>query len=104
MANTITADELASLQFEDLIRRLFHEEDVRIFEKDPISFRCSCTRDRVSDMLRMLGYEEVQSILDSETIVGVNCQFCNHYYEFDKVDVEEVFAVKVASNKPATKH
>ena len=104
LANTVKDDELALLPFEDLIRRLFHEEDVRIFEKDPISFRCSCTRDRVTDMLRMLGYEEVQSILESETNVGVNCQFCNHYYEFDKVDVEAVFAVNVASNKPSTKH
>ncbi|WP_455201453.1 Hsp33 family molecular chaperone HslO [Kaarinaea lacus] len=104
LANTVTNDELALLQFETLIRRLFHEEDVRIFEKDPISFRCSCTRDRVADMLRMIGYEEVQSILKSETNVGVNCQFCNHYYEFDKVDVEEVFAANVASDKPTTKH
>ena len=104
LADTVTDIELASLPYENLIRRLFHEEDVRVFEKDPISFRCSCTRDRVIDMLRMLGYEEVQSILVSETTVGVNCQFCNHFYEFDKVDVEEVFAANVASDKPTTKH
>jgi len=104
LANTVSSDELALLPFETLIRRLFHEEDVRVFEKDPVSFRCSCTRDRVTDMLRMLGYEEVQSILESEANVGVNCQFCNHYYEFDKVDIEEVFSTNVASNKPTTKH
>lgn len=104
LANTVSTEELAILPFETLIRRLFHEEDVRVFEKDPVSFRCSCTRDRVTDMLRMIGYEEVQSILESETNVGVNCQFCNHYYEFDKVDVEEVFAANVASDKPTTKH
>ncbi len=104
LANTVSTEELAQLPFEDLIRRLFHEEDVRVFEKDPVSFRCSCTRDRVTDMLRMLGYEEVQSILESETTVGVNCQFCNHFYEFDKVDVEEVFAENVASGSPSTRH
>jgi molecular chaperone Hsp33 len=104
LANTIHSEELTSLQFEDLIHRLYHEEDVRVFEKQPVSFRCSCTRDRVVDMLRMLGYEEVQSILDTETNVGVRCQFCNHYYEFDRVDVEELFAVNVAANKPTTRH
>ena len=104
LADTVKTEELSQLPFEELIRRLFHEEDVRVFEKDPVSFRCSCTRGRVSDMLRMLGYEEVQSILASETTVGVNCQFCNHYYEFDKVDVEEVFADNVTTGSPTTRH
>ncbi|WP_455207130.1 Hsp33 family molecular chaperone HslO [Kaarinaea lacus] len=104
LANTVKSDELTQLHFDDLIRRLFHEEDVRIFEKEPVSFRCSCTRNRVVHMLRLLGYEEVQSILDSETNVGVRCQFCNHYYEFDSVDVEEVFAANVAPGKPTIKH
>jgi len=104
LANTVRDEELAVLPFETLIRRLFHEEDVRIFEKDPVSFRCSCTRERVTDMLRMLGYEEVQSILESEKNVAVNCQFCNHYYGFDKVDVEAIFTPNVATNEPTTKH
>ncbi|MCI0506727.1 MAG: Hsp33 family molecular chaperone HslO [Gammaproteobacteria bacterium] len=104
LANTVKTDELALLKFEELIRRLYHEEDVRVFEKQPVSFRCSCTRERVVDMLRMLGYEEIQSILDTETNVGVRCQFCNHYYEFDRVDVEEVFAANVAAGKPTTRH
>lgn len=104
LAGTVKTEELAFLQFEELIRRLFHEEDVRVFEKHPVSFRCSCTRERVVDMLRMLGYEEVQSILESETKVGVCCQFCNHYYEFDRVDAEEMFAATVALNKPTTRH
>ncbi|WP_455220521.1 Hsp33 family molecular chaperone HslO [Kaarinaea lacus] len=104
LADTIHNEELTQLQFEELIYRLYHEEDVRIFEKQPVSFRCSCTRERVVDMLRMLGYEEVQSIFNSEPNVGVRCQFCNHYYEFDRVDVEELFAVNVATGNPATKH
>ncbi|WP_455366448.1 Hsp33 family molecular chaperone HslO [Kaarinaea lacus] len=104
LADTIHTEELTLLQFEELIYRLYHEEDVRVFEKQPVSFRCSCTRDRVVDMLRMLGYEEVQSIFDTEPNVGVRCQFCNHYYEFDRVDVEELFAVNVSTGNPATRH
>jgi len=104
LADTVQPDELSQLPFEELLHRLYHEEDVRVFEKHLVSFLCSCTRERVVDMLRMLGYEEVQSIFDTEPKVGVRCQFCNHYYEFDRVDVEELFATNVATGNPATKH
>ena len=103
LADTVSKEELATLRFEELLYRLFNEEEVRIFEKHPVSFRCSCTRERVKDVLRMLGYDETQSILASENIIGVNCQFCNHYYEFDKVDVEELFAANVPADTPTTR-
>jgi molecular chaperone Hsp33 len=82
---------------------LFHEEDVRVFDKQPVSFRCSCTRERVENVLRMLGYDETQSLLESRATIGVNCEFCNHYYEFDKVDVEQLFATNVPADTPTTR-
>ncbi|MGD8558925.1 MAG: Hsp33 family molecular chaperone HslO [Gammaproteobacteria bacterium] len=103
LADTVTRGELAELEFEALLHRLFHEEDVRVFEKQPVSFRCSCTRERVENVLRMLGYEETQSLLESQTKIGVNCEFCNHYYEFDKVDVEQLFATNVPTDTPTTR-
>ena len=104
LADTIHKEELSQLPFEELLHRLYHEEDVRVFEKHLVSFRCSCTRERVVDMLRMLGYQEVQSVFESEPNVGVRCQFCNHYYEFDRVDVEELFALNVAASDSTTRH
>jgi len=103
LANTVQPLELARLEFSHLLARLFNEEDVRIFEKIPVSFRCSCTRDRVVDMLKMLGYAEVKSILDEKPQVDVRCQFCNHYYGFDAVDVEQLFATDVINKTSTTK-
>lgn len=103
LANTIEESELKLLPFSEVIHRLFHEEDVRVFEAEPVSFRCSCTRDKVRDMLKMLGYDEVKSVLETEGKVGVNCQFCNHYYGFDQVDVEEVFATDIPGQSTDTK-
>lgn len=100
LADTVRIQELSQLAFDNLLRRLFHEEDVRVFEKVPVSFRCTCTRDRVREMLRMLGYLEVKSILESENTVDVHCQFCNHFYGFDKVDVEELFATDIPTGTP----
>ena len=103
LADTVQANELSQLEFAELLHRLFHEEDVRVFEKAPVSFRCTCTRDRVRDMLRMLGYDEVKSVLEAEKSVDVRCQFCNHYYGFDKVDVEAVFASLIPAETPTTR-
>ena len=104
LANTVTADEMLTLSFQMLIYRLFHEEDVRVFEPVPVSFRCTCTRERVTGMLKMLGYDEVKSILTQQGKVAVNCEFCNHYYELDRVDVEELFAADHPLGRSSTRH
>jgi molecular chaperone Hsp33 len=103
LADTVRKEEISELDFSSLLRRLFHEEDVRIFEKTPVSFRCSCTRDRVIDMLRMLGYDEVKSIIEEKDRVEVRCQFCNHYYGFDVVDVEQLFASDIRNAITSTR-
>jgi len=60
---TLTRDELLSLPAPEIIRRLYHEEDVRVFDRENMRFHCGCSRERVANVLRMLGYDEVQSIL-----------------------------------------
>ncbi len=104
LADTVQNSELTKLEFGNLLYRLFHEEDVRIFEKLPVSFRCPCNRERVRGMLKMLGYTEVKDILDSENQVKVNCEFCNCEYKFDSVDVEELFASDVPASASKSMH
>ncbi|MCG6970800.1 MAG: Hsp33 family molecular chaperone HslO [Gammaproteobacteria bacterium] len=104
LADTVHQDELATLPFDQLLRRLFYEEDVRLFEAEPVSFRCSCSKDRVHNTLRMLGYEEIISLFEERPIISVNCEFCNHLYEFDRVDIEELFASDFKVEGSHTKH
>lgn len=105
LADTITPTELRQLTNKDMLYRLFHEENLRLFEPQPVRFYCTCTRDKVGDMLRSLGDQELQSILQEQGAVGVNCQFCNQHYEFDKVDIESLFAADAASPEvPPTRH
>jgi molecular chaperone Hsp33 len=92
LADTITDDELLHLPTETLIHRLFHEEDVRLFEASNTKFFCSCTRSSVANMLRMLGAEEINSILEEQGKIDVNCDFCNTHYQFDKVDAAQLVA------------
>jgi len=104
LAGTIKNDELLHLPAREVIRRLFHEEDVRLFEATPLAFRCSCSRDRVIGMLRMLGRDEVHSILEERGKVEVTCEFCRKRYTLDPVDAEQVFAADVQTPPGRTRH
>jgi molecular chaperone Hsp33 len=104
LASTITQPELLELPAAHLLRRLYHEEDVRLFDPRPVSFRCSCSPDRVSAMLRMLGYAEVRSILDERDAVEVTCEFCNRAYRYDSVDAEQLFASTHPAQGTTTRH
>jgi molecular chaperone Hsp33 len=104
LAATITAEELLKLEVRELLHRLFHEDDVRLFEAEPVSFRCSCSRERIGAMLISLGADEVQDILREQGKIKVDCEFCNAHYEFDAVDAEALFASANQPEVPSTKH
>ena len=104
LGETIRREELLSLPAREIIRRLYHEEDVRVFESRPVAFRCSCSRERVTSMLRMLGHDEVRSIIAERNSVEVDCEFCGRHYTFDAVDAEQVFAAGVITRPQPTKH
>jgi molecular chaperone Hsp33 len=104
LGETIRREELLSLPAREIIRRLYHEEDVRVFESRPVAFRCSCSRERVTSMLRMLGHDEVKSIIAERNTVEVDCEFCGRHYTFDAVDAEQVFAADVITRAQPTKH
>ena len=88
----------------DTVRRLFHEEDVRLFEPQPLAFRCSCSKARVESMLAMLGPEEVESVLAERGHVEVTCEFCNRAYRFDPVDAAQLFVGGTRSPGSPTRH
>lgn len=104
LAETVRQEELLGLSAEYLLRRLFHEEDVRLFEAQTVRFHCSCSRDGVSAMLRLLGQPEVDSIIKEHGNIEVNCDFCNKHYEFDKVDAEQLFAADIVIPASKSRH
>ncbi len=104
LASTLSDEELEDLSIEVLLRRLFHEEDVRLFDGVAVSFRCSCSREKVGEMLRMLGEEEIKSVLAERMAVDVQCAFCNRHYEFDSVDAAQLFATSIPVPPSDTRH
>lgn len=92
LAGTITDEELLGLPGERILHRLFHEEDRRLFDLQPIAFHCHCSRERLANALRSLGHTEVTAIIAEQGQIEADCQFCNQRYLFDAVDVEQIFA------------
>lgn len=103
-ASTLTQKELLGLPARQIIHRLYHEEDMRVFDPQPVNFHCPCSRERVAGMLRMLGHDEVESMLQEHETIEVDCEFCNKHYVFDKVDAEQAFATDLPTDAPQNLH
>jgi molecular chaperone Hsp33 len=91
LAASLTPDELLNLDAETILHRLFWEEKLVRFEPLAPRFACSCSRERVSNMICSLGTEEVESILAERGNVEVGCDFCGQQYRYDAVDAAHIF-------------
>jgi len=89
---TVTHAELATLSAPTLLRRLFPEDDVRLYSGKPLRFACTCSADRVRNMLLTLGRAEVEGIIAERGEVEVTCEFCNQRYALDAAACDQLFA------------
>ena len=100
---TLGVDELLASPAEQLLFRLYHEESARLLETRPLAFGCSCSRERVSAMLRSLGRDEVEAALAArEDEIEVVCEFCAQRYTFDRIDAEHLLSESPAPGAPGT--
>ena len=90
LTTTIKAEELFSLEAEEVLHRLYHEEDVTLFEAQVVNFHCTCSRERSADTLMALPTEEIDSILAEDGHIDMHCDFCGNHYFFDAVDIKAI--------------
>lgn len=93
LANTLTASELLNLELETLLKKVFPEDDIMLFDKQNVVFSCTCSLDKVANMLRSLGQAEALSIIAERGSIDVTCDFCNTHYNFTSSDVTNMFSV-----------
>lgn len=103
LAASLKPHELAMHDAPELLRRLYSAEDIRVFKPRPVRFRCTCSRERVTSMLHMLGRTEVDGIIAERGEVEVSCEFCNQRYVFDGLETAALFAARVEVAQ-ATRH
>ena len=102
LAATLKREELLGLDADTLFRRLFWEEKITRYEPASPRFACSCSRERVGNMLHSLGSQEIESIIAERGKVDVDCEFCGAKYEFDPVDAAQIFTSKDSRQPPTS--
>jgi molecular chaperone Hsp33 len=91
LATTLGREEMLATDIMTLLNRLYWEEQVRVFEPRNPTFHCSCSREKVGNMLKMLGSEEIDSALAELGELDIDCDFCGQKYGFDAVDCAQLF-------------
>jgi molecular chaperone Hsp33 len=91
-ANTLTLAETCDVQPYELLTRVFPEELMRVFRLYAVEYHCPYDEDKVKEMLRGLGREEVESILAEQGQVVIRNEMCNHEYRFDAAAIARLFA------------
>lgn len=92
LAATLAEDELLDTEPATILRRLFGEEPVRLFEPRPVSVACRCSPASIENMLLSLGVDEVQTIVAEQGKVEITCEFCGRQYLFQPADVQALFS------------
>lgn len=90
-AEAIDPDDLLELTVPDLLARINGDRAVRLYRGDDWRFLCSCSREKVAEVLRALGRKDLDELIEERERVSVSCEFCNAEFDFDAVDVAQVF-------------
>lgn len=91
LARTITDEELLSLPNDDILHRLYHQEELRLFAPKELKFQCSCSRERTARALAALGKQEVDEIIAEQGGVEISCEFCGTEYNFGPGELALLF-------------
>jgi molecular chaperone Hsp33 len=94
LMSTLSRDELLGLPFETLLYRLFHQDQVRLFEPRELEFGCKCSIDRVNNAIRATGEAEARSIIEEQGLITVHCEFCQQEYQLNEAVVDQLFPPK----------
>ena len=92
LGQTVTDEELLSLDNKTLLHRLYHETELRLFDSRSTQFLCRCNPEKMKQVLKVIGEEEAQNILKTQKQIAVTCDFCNQEYVLDSIDVAVVFS------------
>jgi len=89
--SSLARGQLLEDDVEQRLVDMFGVDEVRVFSGHEVKFECRCSRERVANVLRSLGVDEVRSVIEEQGACTVTCEFCQKPYKFDAIDVEHLF-------------
>lgn len=91
LTHTIKAEELLHLDAHEVLYRLYNQEAVRVFDPQPVIFKCTCSREKCEQALLQVGKDEAYDILKEHGKIAMHCDYCGHHYRFDGADLQTLF-------------
>lgn len=98
LTDTVKAEELVSLAATDVLWRLYHQEEVTVFDPVNVVFKCTCSRQRCGEVLKTVASDEIDQILAEDGQIDMHCDYCGAHYIYDAVDVANIRNNAVAGN------
>ena len=93
LTDTLKPEELTDLPAKEILLRLYHEEPVSTIDAVPLTFACTCSREKSASAIFQLGKTEAMAIADEHGgEIALDCGFCGQVYRFNKADIEMIFA------------
>lgn len=87
LTETITAEELLNLPANDVLWRLYHEEEVTLYDPQDVEFKCTCSRQRCAEALKTLPEAEINGIIEEDGEIDMHCDYCGSHYVFSAMDI-----------------
>jgi molecular chaperone Hsp33 len=103
MANTVHKSELLTNSVTVMLHKLFNEDDIVLIDPEEVKFGCTCSREKVTNVIRSLGKEEAEGIIADEGMIRITCDFCNTVYIYDISDVATIFESLCADMESVSK-
>lgn len=94
LTNTLKADELFTLDAQTILYRLYHQEKVRLFDPQPVKFKCGCSEEKCMTAISQIDSEELKSIIAEEGKVSMTCDYCCTTYDFDEAKLSPLLGNK----------
>ncbi|WAT00811.1 Hsp33 family molecular chaperone HslO [Rouxiella chamberiensis] len=90
LTTTIKAEELFTLPANEVLYRLYHQEEVTLYEPQDVCFKCTCSRQRCADALLTLPDAEILEMLEEDKEIDMHCDYCGSHYLFDAMDMVSI--------------
>ncbi len=91
LTGTVKNEELFGLSAEEVLYRLYHQETVKVFEPSQISFKCTCSREKCAEAIKVIEKKEIDEIVADVGHISLHCDYCGTDYLFDAVDIAALF-------------
>lgn len=99
LTDTVKDEELFTLEANELLYRLYNQDKVRLYEPQPVSFQCGCSRERSGAAIITVEKSEIYDILAEEGSVSLHCDYCGTTYTFDESEITELYTQATPDNK-----